>query len=94
MHLSARWRWWRPRSSLGKGSDMLCGMALWPISNGENSAMPSGMGWWPISNGKNSALLIGLLVQVPGKVLEVVLATGVVSRVELAAKTAVPLVIL
>ena len=73
---------------------MLCGMGLWPISNGENSAMPSGMGWWPISNGKNSALLIGLLVEVPGKVLEVVLASGVDSRVELVAETAVPLVLL
>ena len=91
MHLSARWRWWRPRSSLGKGSDMLRGMGLWPISNGENSAMPSGMGWWPISNGKNSALLIGLLVQVPANSVEVVLASGVVSRVEPGAKTAVPL---
>jgi hypothetical protein len=58
---------------------MLCGMALWPISNGENSAMPSGMGWWPISNGKNSALLIGLLVQVPANSVEVVRASGVVS---------------
>ena len=86
MHLCARWRWWRALSSLGKGSDMLCGMALWPISNGENSALPSGMGWWPISNGKNSALLF----EVPGKVLEVALASEVVSRVEPVAKTAVP----